>query len=1094
MRGSLLLVVALSLTNTATASRDESYRRVCQPTDLPSALPMRFEPNMGQADRSIRFIGRQRDSVVLVRDRSLLMLFAGSGPVARALSLRFAGAAQPDGVYGADRKRGVVNYLPGRDRGGWLIGIPTYGTVRTTELYPGLDVCFVGPEPAAGSKSATGGLRFDVFVKPGGDPRRLRVALDNATRIHVDARGRLVVRLPWGVLHWSPPAAYQELRGRRVSVACAWSVLRQCATAAAPPVAGFRVAQYDRSRPLVIDPTLDYSTFLGGGSEDRALAIATDDAGCAYVTGYTYSTNFPTTSGAYDPSHNGQRDVFVTKITSDGSDLVYSTFLGGTDWDEGRAIAVDGAGNAYVAGATRSSNYPVTGGAHDGTYNGGVSDAFVTKLSPSGSSLVYSTFLGGGDGDEANGLAVDGSGSVYVTGQTQSEDFPTTPGAYDTDKGAYADAFVTKLHPDGGGLAYSTFLGGGGTDTAYAIALDGSGRAVVCGVTHSSSFPTTAGAYDTTYNGDNDGFVTKLSGDGSALVFSTYLGGSGDDALYGAALDNGANVYVTGETLSSDYPVTYGAFDTSYNGSGDALVSKLDNMGATLAFSTYLGGSSLDQGHGISLYSGGQAIVGGTTLSTDFPVTSDAYDTTQNGAEDVFVSLFSVSGDDLRYSTFVGGTGSDSAGGIALAVASAYVCGTTSSDGFPTTEGAYDRDFNGGTSDTFVLRFRLRQRTQLQVTDRAGAIGQTVQLSATLTRASDGAPISERTITFRVANVEVGSSITNTSGVSTLDYYIPEDLGTGDWPIAAQFAGDDEYEDTSGTGTLSVSPAPTTTTTLDREGIITEAIILRGYLRRTTDNTWLPGRTILFSVDGTEVGWSYTNDNGRADLAWVISDGPEYRTIRAEFGGDSSHEGSYGTAALHAMTVDTKMYGLDRTQRITGYTILKAYLYRLDNTPVANKRITFKVDGSMVGESMTISTGRAQIGYTVPDGAGAGTRTILAEWAGDGGYRASSRTNTLTVLKAKPYIWVCPKRVPYHGLVSFYVYFRRLYDYKPVKNRPLEFAVDGTPIGNADTDDTGVARLLYQTVEEPGAHVVTVVFNGDSWIEEGTGTGKLTIY
>ena len=402
-----------------------------------------------------------------------------------------------------------------------------------------------------------------------------------------------------------------------------------------------------------------YSTYLGGSGFDYGRGIAVDTSGNAYVTGFTDSSDFPTTAGAYNRTYGGGNDVFITKLNPAGSALVYSTYLGGSvDYlgfegdDEGYGIAVDSSGNAYVTGSTKSLDFPTTGNAYDRTYNGDYDtfDVFVTKLNPDGSSLVYSTFLGSKSGDTGYGIAVDTSGSAYVTGDAGAYDFPTTAGAYDRTYSSM-DAFVAKFNPAGSSLVYSTFLGGSTWDVAYGIAVDTSGNAYVTGETRSYDFPTTAGAYNRTFGGGYfDAFVTKLNPVGSSLVYSTYLGGSGgngDDFGYGIAVDNSGNAYVTGETDSSDFPTTVSAYNRTYGGGGlmDAFVTKLNPAGSALVYSTYLGGSDLDEGYGIAVDGSGNAYVTGETWSPEFPTTGSAFDRTKGGVIDAFVAkVFTATG------------------------------------------------------------------------------------------------------------------------------------------------------------------------------------------------------------------------------------------------------------------------------------------------------------------------------------------------------------------------------------------------------------------------------------------------------------------
>jgi hypothetical protein len=393
-----------------------------------------------------------------------------------------------------------------------------------------------------------------------------------------------------------------------------------------------------------------YGTFIGGSDDEDGEGIAVDGGGNAYVTGWTLSSDFPTTPGAFDPTcgtdgncnYDGTykyADAFVVKLNPNGSSLVYGTFIGGSDGDNGYGIAVDGGGNAYVTGGTESSDFPTTPGAFDTSLDGG--DAFVVKLNPNGSSLFYGTFIGGSDDEDGEGIAVDGGGNAYVTGLTESSDFPTTPGAFDTSyNGGYrwGDAFVIKLNPAGSSLSYGTFIGGSYDDFGWGIAVDGGGNAYVTGSTISSDFPTTPGAFDTSLDGYwGDAFVIKLDPNGSSLFYGTFIGGSYSDVGYGIAVDGGGNAYVTGSTISSDFPTTTGAFDTSYNGDCDAFVVKLNPNGSSLSYGTFIGGSHGDYGRGIAVDGGGNAYVTGRTYSSDFPTTTGAFDTSFRGYRDAFV-------------------------------------------------------------------------------------------------------------------------------------------------------------------------------------------------------------------------------------------------------------------------------------------------------------------------------------------------------------------------------------------------------------------------------------------------------------------------
>ena len=662
-------------------------------------LPLSFETNVGQFDPQVDFISRgsgytllltSREAVLSLRETVLRMKFAGSEPNPR--------------VTAQDELPGKVNYVFGNDPGKWRTGISTYGKVAYQDLYPGIDLVYYGNQRQ---------LEYDFVVSPGADPDVIALTFDGADQLNVDAQGELVLQTSGGEIRQRKPVIYQELDGVRYEVAGAYK-LRDGNTV------GFQLGEYDASRPLVIDPVLVYSTFIGGANVDTGADITVDASGNAYVTGTTQllvvPSTFPTTAGAFDTTHNGgSRDAFVTKLNPTGSALVYSTFLGGSDLDSASGIAIDSSGNAYVTGSTASPDFPTTAGAFD-TTRSGFRDAFVTKLNPSGSALVYSTLLGGIDDELGRSIAVDTSGNAYVAGTTTSAGFPTTPGAFDTTINANEvfEAFVTKLNSTGSGLVYSTFLGGSNGSGDPSIALGASGSVYVSGTTSSPDFPITAGAFDTIINGGSDAFVTKLNATGTAALYSTFVGGSTQDEARGIAIDAAGDAYVTGVTTSTNFPTTAGALDTTYNGNFDAFVTKLNPSGSALVYSTFLGDVDFDSGSGIAVDGSGSAYLTGATSSPNFPTTVDAFDTTFNGGpSDVFVTQLNPSGSALIYSTFLGGSGNPQETGIqddaGLSITldsfgNIYVTGGTRSANFPTTAGAFDTTFNG-VEDVFVAKF-----------------------------------------------------------------------------------------------------------------------------------------------------------------------------------------------------------------------------------------------------------------------------------------------------------------------------------------------------------------------------------------------------
>ncbi len=616
------------------------------------------------------------------------------------LRMQLVGANPQAKVSGLDELPGKSNYFVGNDPKKWRTNVPNYAKVKYEGVYPGVDLVYYGNQ---------GQLEYDFVVQPGADPRQ--IALDvgaglalpkrapQAASLHVDGNGDLVVATEGGEVTFHKPVVYQQnddgnrhrIDGRYVLSTPQSAIDNRQSTIS------FELAAYDHTRPLVIDPVLVYSTYLGGSGYDAGNGIAVDASGNAYVTGTTYSSDFPTTPGAFQTTHGYYDDVFVSKLNPAGSTLIYSTYLGGSHMEGGAGIAVDASGNAYITGDTNSSNFPTTPGAFQAPGGGG----FVTKLNATGSALVYSTSSIGG-----SAIALDAAGNTYVTGGTASSNFPTTPGAFQTTfaAGYNTNGFVSKLNPAGSALVYSTYLGGG-FDYGSAIAVDALGNAYVMGETASPDFPTTPGAFQTTLAGYyDDVFVSKLNPAGSTLIYSTYLGGSSYEDGGGIAVDASSNAYVTGSTNSHDFPTTPGAFQTIFWDMSTAFVSKLNATGSALIYSTYLGGSDQDEAWGIAVDSSGNAYVTGATGSSDFPTTPGAFQTTPGGREDAFVSKLNANGSSLLYSTYLGGSDYDAGRGIAVdASGNAYVTGSTWSDSFPTTPGAFQATY-GGNMDVFVAK------------------------------------------------------------------------------------------------------------------------------------------------------------------------------------------------------------------------------------------------------------------------------------------------------------------------------------------------------------------------------------------------------
>jgi len=673
-----------------------------------SRLPLFFEANHGQTADPVKFLARGQGYTLWLTPTEAVLTFARhvcsspqlmatDQPAAPGVRMTLFGAHPAPHMVGLEALPGKVHYLRGRDPAQWQTRVATFAKVRYEGVYPGIDLVYYGNQ---------GQLEFDFIVAPGADPTRIQLSLQGADRVDVDARGDLLLRLGGGELRLHQPRIYQETDSGTQVIPGRYIVLPSPSdTDRGQKIhrVGVHVDAYDPTKPLVVDPVLSYATYLGGGADDagRGIAvdatgavyitgemrspdqpglpgtsdvgvakltpdgtalvyatylggtaddagrgIAVDATGAVYVTGVTASADFPTPPGAIQPLFGGEEDAFVAKLAPDGAALIYATYLGGGGFDGGRAVAVDAAGAAYVTGEA-SADFPVTPGVVQPTLHGD-RDAFVTKLTPEGTSLVYSTYLGGSSAEFGNGIAVDVAGAAYVTGETYSPDFPTTLGVFQARPGGFSDAFVAKLAPDGAALVYATYLGGEVDAFGQGIAVDGTGAAYVTGTTGqffavTNNFPTTSGAVQPTFGGFQDAFVTKLAPDGTALVYSTYLGGSQVDVGQGIAVDAAGAAYVMGITDSMDFPTTRDAIQPISGGEADSFITALTPSGVGLAFSTYLGGSSFDYGMGISgqiiaVDAVGAVYVTWGTNSPDFPTTPGVVQPSLGGGTDAFVA------------------------------------------------------------------------------------------------------------------------------------------------------------------------------------------------------------------------------------------------------------------------------------------------------------------------------------------------------------------------------------------------------------------------------------------------------------------------
>jgi len=665
-------------------------------------LPLSFTPNQGQNDPRVKFSSRGAGYSLFLTDSAAVLALnkvdaqpkkgaaaMKMGPAASATAakndvvrMELAGVLHNLRVSGAEQLPGKVNYFIGNDPQKWHSDIPTYGKVKYSAVYPGVDLVYYGNQRQ---------LEYDFIVAPGANANPVRLHFAGASKLALNCDGDLTVAAKHGAIAFRKPLTYQMKDGKRELVEGRFKLLGKNDL-------GFALGDYDHARELIIDPTLVYSTYLGGNSSEQVNGIAVDANGHAFVAGRTSSMDFPTTGGSYKPSSLSSFSAFVTEFDTDGSGLIYSTYLGGSNSDGANAISLGADGHAFVTGYADSNDFPVTMDAYETTpsatsnYNG-----FVTELNETGSHLIYSTFLN--EVVSPTGIAVDSSGHAYVTGWTRTTDLPVSPEAYQKTNHARGqatiNAFVIKLEPAGNGAVYSTYLGGSGNDLASAIAVDKTDHAYVTGAAYSVDFPHTEGAYQSTNLGKalqvSNAFVTKFNEAGSALSYSTYLGGSGGasggDSGNGIAVDGTGDSYVAGTANSCNFPVTAGAFQINNDSCGgsnvslasNAIIAKLNPSGTALLYSTYLGGSGQtnqtqnvspvagfgDSANAIAVDSLGDALVTGYAVSTNFPATSDAYqkeglsqgDNFDGDNQMAFFTKLNPAGSKLLYSTYLSGDG-----------------------------------------------------------------------------------------------------------------------------------------------------------------------------------------------------------------------------------------------------------------------------------------------------------------------------------------------------------------------------------------------------------------------------------------------------
>lgn len=578
------------------------------------------------------------------------------------------------------KKEGIFNYFLGNDESEWVTNVSTYSSVKIQNIYDGIDIVYFYENES---------IRYDFEVKAFSDPNQIKMKFEGQEKVSITPNGDLLFTTSIGEVAHTKLYAYQELNGTKKQIECKF-------IDKGDGVIAFNVSGFDPSKPLTIDPTVVFITYFGRNNTDYVFSTAIDPSGQTIQTGYTYSTNLPVTSGAYQSSIQTTPCGYVVKMNAAGNGLIFCTYLGGNNstYPYG-GCGSDQNGNTYVAGYTYATNFPVTSGAFQTTYST-FPEMFITKLNTTGSALGYSTYLGGNNTDVCYGMHADLNGFAYVTGYTYSTNYPTSSGAFQSTMpySSYPNVFVTKLNQNGNALAMSSFYGSSsGYGYGYGVSSDGNGNPYVTGYCYATNFPTTAGAFKTSGTTTPEIFVAKFNASGTSLSYATYLNGNNTDIAYNISVDPDGQAAIVGYTYSSNYHITPGALQSTLSTTPEGFVTKLNSTGTGLIFSTFLGGNSTDYAYGVTCGMDGNVHVGGYTYSSNFPgITSDGKQTTISSTPDAFFTSFSPTGTKI-YGTYLGGSSTDQAYYFKCVGSNAenqiVIGGITSSSNFPVTAGAY---------------------------------------------------------------------------------------------------------------------------------------------------------------------------------------------------------------------------------------------------------------------------------------------------------------------------------------------------------------------------------------------------------------------
>ena len=961
-------------------------------------LPLTFEKNTGQYPKEVQFVGRTSGGTVFLTRREAVIALTKGGKAA-ALRLKLTGSNAKAAVSGLEKQAGIVNYFIGNDPKKWHARVPTYSRVKLAGVYPGVDLVYYG----AGQGRT---LEYDFVVKPGSDPGKIRMAVSGAKSLRT-AGGRLIASTACGDVTLNKPYAYQMVDGKRTQVACAFTLERN--------QVAFQIARYDASRPLVVDPSVAYATFLGGDATDKITCAAVAGDGTVTTAGVAVSANLSTTAGVLMPAKPGGDDAFVAKLNADATALVYCTYLGGSGTDTAMGLALDTTGRPYLCGSTYSADFPTTPGAFQTTRASTTSydDSFIVALAGDGSSLRYSTFYGAFDYDSAAAITVDASDNATVVGYMRIGGLASA-GAYQTINKGIDDGYVVRLNSAGQRL-WGTMLGGNGSDYARSVAVNAAGEAVVAGLTGSSNFPTTADACDSSANGGNDVFVAVLSNQGNALAYSTFLGGSGDENKPACALGPDDAIYVSGKTGSADFPVTPGAHMTTRPNAVAGFLAKLVKGSATLTYCTYMGGATVGQSYhdnnplSVAVTASGSACVVGCTGAVDYPTTPDALQATvpANGGQPTgFVTVLNPSGSAMTYSSYIGGTSRswEQLRHVTVAPDGSLILSGDLGSGAPTTPGVV-QPTNAGLGDGYLMKLNLGgEPSALAVDNLSATAGARATLRAKLTKS--GSAYAGQRLEFQIDSgawtpAEV---LTSTAGYGTLTITAP---ATGSHTVACRFAGGGAIEGSTGNATLTTTAIAATTLVVPGASPgVGDDVYLAAYLSATSSATTLGapliGKQVEFQFNGG--AWTpasaLTDAVGRAVLAVTTPATAGNYTINARFAGDAGAAACTGTGTLTATAKrNIYLYTLSRTGKVgvPGQLFAYFYWYQKDGTltPISGKSVRFVCAGTGTDTSATTgANGRAAITVTP---ATAGTYPFTVTFTADTDYNAGNGSGTLTV-------------------------------------------------------------------------------------------------